>query len=136
MVGSSAQRQPAALPRCAEAMGGWDLESNSGRCATHPQTFSGALARRAIGTDLVGRGADDQTRVKVQETTALSARMGRTSAVVSGVGRAFATDGPLCGQHGCETREDLWSQVAVGATRARARHACDPADRVCAARIR
>src|SRR5436853_56480 len=132
MVGSSAQRQPAALPRCAEAMGGWDLESNSGRCATHPQTFSGALARRAIGADLVSCRADDQTRVEVQEATTLPTRLGRAGVVVSGVGRASGTDGTFCGQHRCETGGDLRPEMALGATRARARHTIDPTDGVCA----
>src|SRR5262249_61509317 len=107
-------------------------QSHPRRRATDAQALSGALARRAIGTDLVARSADDQTRVEAQEATALSAEMGRAGVIVSRVGRTSATDGTLCGQHRCEARGDLRAEVAMGAARARTRHTFDPADSVCA----
>src|SRR6185312_4260614 len=40
---------------------------------------------------------------------------GRAGVTVSGVGRASATDGTLCGQHRSETGGDLRPEMAVGA---------------------
>src|SRR5882762_8144156 len=132
MVGSSAQRQPAALPRSAKGMGRWNLESHARRRAADPQALSGALARRAIGADLVSCRSDDQTRVEVQEATTLSTRLGRAGVVVSGVGRASATNGAFCGEHRGETGGGLRPEMAMGATRARAGHAIHRTNGVCA----